>query len=253
MSTLDTPRSWTTSRTAEAVVVPRRHVLVIAILMCVPLPLLSLAATVVPLPQIVEIAAVTFISIAAPVVRTEGTLIRQKAIPVRSVEITHRPAERGSSAVSKPTKRTRSQTAERATPAGAAVSKTVHVDGGGTQGKPAEPSGGAADEPAETGPSTDGEPGPGASTDPPSSSASNSGAGGSGGGGSGSGSGSGGSGSGGGGSGNGADPPGHGGADPGRGNGNADPTARDPGSGSGSPPEPPPTSNRPPDNGHGKR
>lgn len=91
MSTFATPKSWTTAGTAEAVALPRRHLVAIAILMCVPLPLFSLAAAVVPLPQMVERVAATFISIAAPALDGDGSVIRESRIAVRSVEIVYAP------------------------------------------------------------------------------------------------------------------------------------------------------------------
>jgi len=89
MSTFATPKSWTAAGTAEAVALPRRHLLAIAILMCVPLPLLSLAAMVVPLPQLIERAAATFISIASPTLDGEGPVMRESKIAVRSPEIVY--------------------------------------------------------------------------------------------------------------------------------------------------------------------
>lgn len=66
MSDLATPRSWAARDTAEAVTVPQRHLLLLALLMCVPLPLLSVVATVVPLPEIVERAAANMVPFAEP-------------------------------------------------------------------------------------------------------------------------------------------------------------------------------------------
>src|SRR3990172_13191438 len=93
MSNLATPNGWTTAGTAEAVSLPRRHLLAIAILMCVPLPVLSLAATVVPLPQMLERAAATFATIATPALSGDASVIRERTVVVGQIEIQYQPLE----------------------------------------------------------------------------------------------------------------------------------------------------------------
>ena len=117
MSDLATPTGWTTAGAAEAVSLPRRHAVAIAILMCVPLPLLSLAATVVPLPRMLERAAATFATLTAPALGGDASVIREKAVTVRSVEIQYEPREQPSpSTAGTPSPRADSQ-APRANPA----------------------------------------------------------------------------------------------------------------------------------------
>lgn len=74
MSNLATPRSWAPRDTTEAVTVPRRHVLLLALLMCVPLPVLSVVATVLPLPEIIERAAANVVPFAEPPLSAGETL-----------------------------------------------------------------------------------------------------------------------------------------------------------------------------------
>lgn len=83
MSNLATPRSWAPRDTAEAVTVPRRHVLLLALLMCVPLPVLSVVATVLPLPEIIERAAANVVPFAEPPLSAGETLAVKR--PSRSV------------------------------------------------------------------------------------------------------------------------------------------------------------------------
>ena len=78
MSSLATPIGLTATGTATAVSLPRRHVLLVALLVCIPLPLLSLAAMVLPLPQLLERATATFISFATQTEGQEG-VIRERA------------------------------------------------------------------------------------------------------------------------------------------------------------------------------
>jgi hypothetical protein len=79
MSGFATPLGVTAPATAAAVSVPRRHVLVIALAACIPLPLLSVGAALLPLPQMLERATATFLSFATPSDdRTRG-LIREQA------------------------------------------------------------------------------------------------------------------------------------------------------------------------------
>jgi hypothetical protein len=66
MDRLATSTSWATATTAEAVALPRRHVLAVAALVCIPIPLFSIGAMLLPLPQLLERAAASFVSIAAP-------------------------------------------------------------------------------------------------------------------------------------------------------------------------------------------
>lgn len=93
MSDLATPSGWTAAGTAEAVSLPRRHLVAIAILMCIPLPVLSLAATVIPLPQLLERAAANFATLAAPALGGNESVIRERVVAVGSVEIQYEPQE----------------------------------------------------------------------------------------------------------------------------------------------------------------
>jgi len=265
MSTFETPRSWTTTGTAETVVMPRRHLVAIAVLMCVPLPLLSLAAMFVPLPQMVERAAATFVSLAAPEFDGGGSLIRERAVAARSVEITYRLSEHDvSSSANDSAARAGSSSSTRTAPAREDFSRTAtQVGDAGTGVEPADPQVGATDGPGETdapasggdpgsldpptGGPTDGQPDPGSSAEPPGSAPPS-------GGGT-----RGGSGSSGGGQPSppsaGGTPPGDrsGGGGPGTGDGGPGTPAADPGTGTGSPPESPPSGGgAPPSDGRGK-
>jgi hypothetical protein len=265
---------------------PRRHVVAIALLLCVPLPLLSLAATVIPLPQIVQRATATFISIAVPVV-DDGPLMREKTAAVRPVEITYEPSERVRAATAvRPNRPAAQARARTARPSGSSQA-AVQIDaGGGHHGASGEksPPRETTDRPTSGEAPADDQTGPGASADPPisttpapagghgpsggissgGSSGEGNPGGGSGGGGSGSGGdpsgGSSGDGSGGGSPSGGdsgevkpTDPPDHGRDDPpGGGNGKSDAPGSDPGSGPAPQPEPSPPHGGPPDKGHGK-
>ena len=94
MSVISTPERLPAPRAAEAIALPRRHVLALAVLICIPVPLLSLGATVVPLPGLVERAVATFAPFVAPALgKNEGRVVRQRAVAVRALEIRHRPSE----------------------------------------------------------------------------------------------------------------------------------------------------------------
>jgi len=142
MSTFGTPMSMTTTGTAEAVALSRRNLAAIAILACVPLPLLSLGAMAVPLPQFVERAAASFMSLAAPVLDGEGPVIRERAVAVRSVEIVYTPREqRVSSVVNDSPSLAGSVSSSRGVPArgGFAAAATETPTSGGPQVTPANP------------------------------------------------------------------------------------------------------------------
>lgn len=157
MSDLATPSGWTTPRTVEAVALPRRHALAIAILTCVPLPLFSLAAIVIPLPQILERAAATFIPFAAPVLSDREPVLRERAVAVRSLEIRYDPLERDVQAPQDDrSSRLDSRALSRGAPARGRRNVTppgVHADGGPGQAQvePVDPGGGAGGEPDNTG------------------------------------------------------------------------------------------------------
>lgn len=153
MTTFETARSSTNNGAAEAVDMPRRQVIAVAVLMCVPLPLLSLTATLVPLPEIVERAAATFVSVAGPVADSEERLIREKPVAVRSVEITYSPSEQAPvSALAGRTRRAESRPAAHRAPARRAASTVaVQADASRSRAMLAEASGGAA-EPTTTSP-----------------------------------------------------------------------------------------------------
>lgn len=263
--------SMTTTGTAESIALSRRNLATVAILACVPLPLLSLGAMAVPLPQFVERAAASFMSLAAPVLDGNGPVIRERVVAVRSVEIVYTPREqRVSSVANDSPSRGGSLSSSRGVPArgGFGVAATKAPTSSAPQTTPADPGAGPADDPTDTGapgggdgpvaedPPTggrtpgDGQPTPGPQTEPPSSTPPPPGGGG--GAGTGGGTGGGGSSGGGGGSGSGKqEPPSSGGGtppDPGPG-GPTDP----PGNGNGSPPESPPGKDgTPPGNGNGR-
>lgn len=249
MSTLETPTRWTPTATTKAVVVPRRHVFAIAILMCVPLPLLSVAAMVVPLPQIVERATATFIAIAAPVAGNHSSLIREKPVAARSVEITYRPAEKAPAATARPVARVRarSQTPPYVGHARRPSAKVaVQTDAGGTRAGSRDPDSRPVDEPGDAAPPEKADP-PGR-PEPPTDGEPPTGGGGVGGGGSGGNSGGGSSTGGGGSEPAPPDPPGQGGDPRGSGGGSdkVEPPATDTGPGS------PPALPSPPGSGNGK-
>ena len=168
MSISATPMSMTTTGTAEAVALPRRHLVAIAILVCVPLPLFSVGAMVVPMPSFVERATATFMSFAAPVLDRGGPFIRERKVAVRSVEIVYTPREsRASLLVSEQSTRAVSVTSSRGVPArgGFDIPTTAAPAGGGSQVNPTAPDAGPADEPTDTGsPGSGGDPVP---EDPP--------------------------------------------------------------------------------------
>ena len=78
MDRFATSQGWTPSEATDAVVLSQRHVALIAALVCIPLPLFSFGAMVLPLPQLLERAAVTFAALAAPSSR-DGRVIREPA------------------------------------------------------------------------------------------------------------------------------------------------------------------------------
>ena len=286
MITFGTTRSSTTNGAAEVVDMPRRHVVAIAVLMCVPLPLLSLAATVMPLPQIVQRAAATFISITVPVVGSDDPLLREKAAPVRRVEITYESSEQTPVvAVARRPKHAKTQTQVRTTHRSHSSKAAVQVDaGGGVQASGETSPSAETTDPPTSGPADD-QHGPDASIDPPTSptagssggrgqSGGDAGGGGSGGGGSGGespgsssggessgggsaddssgGGSSGGDGSGGGSGANPTEPPAHGRDNPGGSNGRVEQPAPGPGSEPVPQPEPPSGGGGPPDKERGK-
>lgn len=91
MESLATSNGWKAPASAEAVSLPRRHVVAIAALACIPLPLLSLGAALVPLPQLLERAAASFVAIAVPSSGDER-LIREKTAS-SALEIVYRSDE----------------------------------------------------------------------------------------------------------------------------------------------------------------
>ena len=91
MERLATPHGWTAPAASDAVSLPRRHLVVIAALVCVPLPLLSFGAMILPLPQLLERGAATFAALAVPSVADDG-MLRERA-PGRALVIRYRPNE----------------------------------------------------------------------------------------------------------------------------------------------------------------
>lgn len=91
MDTLATSNGWTTAAGAEAVTVPRRQAVAIALLVCIPLPLLSVTAAFVPLPQVLARAAASFVSFAVPSTGSDG-LIRETR-GQEALEIVYEPGE----------------------------------------------------------------------------------------------------------------------------------------------------------------
>ena len=87
----------------------RPQVVALALLTCVPIPLLSLAARVVPLPKILERAAATFVPFVAPTLGDdEGRVARESASAVRALGIVYRPSEQSVSTSTARTGHTRS-------------------------------------------------------------------------------------------------------------------------------------------------
>ncbi len=268
--------SMTTTGSTEAVALSRRNLAAIAILACVPLPLLSLGAMAVPLPQFVERAAASFMSLAAPVLDSDGPVIRERRVAVRSVEIVYTQHEQRVSSTddASPTHAASGPSSRGVPTRGDLAAAAAEIPkGGGTQATPADPDAGPTDDPTDEGapgggdgpvpedPRTggggpgDGQPAPGPQTEPPSSTppAPGGGAGSGGGGGTGGGGSSGGGGTGGGKQ----EPPSSGGTPPGGGGGKpTDPgtgPTEPPGNGNGSPPEAPPGKNdAPPGGGNGR-
>lgn len=95
MSDPVTPEHRLTPRSAEAVVLSRRHVLVLALLSCIPLPLLSIGATLAPLPNVAERVAATLVPFVDPTLgENEGRVARERDAASGYVEIQLRPSER---------------------------------------------------------------------------------------------------------------------------------------------------------------
>jgi len=108
MNEFMTPESRAAPRAAEAVALSYRQIVVLALVACIPIPLLSLAATVVPLPQILERAAATFVPFVAPTLGDdEGRVARESASAVRALDIVHRPSEQSISSLAPRTGPTR--------------------------------------------------------------------------------------------------------------------------------------------------
>jgi len=140
MDTIATPQRWATPRAAEAVALSRPQVVALALLTCVPIPLLSLAAMVVPLPQILERAAATFVPFVAPTLGDdEGRVARESASAVRALGIVHRPSEQSVSSLAQRAGPTRVGGGTRAGPS--APDPSLAPDGGPTT----QPSEGAPD------------------------------------------------------------------------------------------------------------
>ena len=100
MDTIATRQRWAAPRASEAVALSRSQVVALALLTCVPIPLLSLAATVVPLPQVLERAVATFVPFVAPTLGDdEGRVARESASAVRALGIVHRPSEQSVSSI----------------------------------------------------------------------------------------------------------------------------------------------------------
>jgi len=274
MSDLATTNGWTTAGTAEAVSLPRRHLLALAILVCVPLPALSLAATVIPLPQMLERVTAAFSTLATPALGGDGSVIRERKIALGALKITYEPSEQRTRITAADGLLGANGPSTRGIPARGGFGATKPGNRGGSEmqqvdpgtetgDKPVDPGttgsdGGTTDsgetptgtsEPADT-PSTEG-PRP----DPPSPAPpapKTGGPGGGSGGGSSGGSGGGGNSGGSGGPGNGPKEPPAGGPPPDKGGGAPpDPGKGTPGAGSGSPTEPTPPGNGPPAPGNG--
>jgi hypothetical protein len=114
------------------VALPRRHVVVIAVLVCVPLPLLSLGALIVPLPELLERAAASFVSIAVPT-RDHDGLLREKASPT-ALRIVYRFGEPLTAPVEAPAT-TRASDAPKARPR-SSTSRPARARAGRAQGAP---------------------------------------------------------------------------------------------------------------------
>jgi hypothetical protein len=235
-------------RAAEAVALPRRHVLALAVLVCIPVPLLSFGGTaLLPLHGLMERAVATFAPFVAPVLGTDdGRVVRRNAAAVRPLNVRLLPSETthtrsrgasdaGSALDASGMPRTRTAKAPVARTKPKQRPKTPRTDGGSTPGTAAVPL--PTDDDPHTGGSSgedsggSGESGSGGSKDDPGSGGGSGGGSGDGSGGSGSGGGLGGGGSGGGS----GDEPGPPAAPP------TPPTPPDPGgggsSGGGTPPE----------------
>src|SRR3990170_4134167 len=151
MSNLATPNGWTTAGTAEAVSLPRRHLLAIAILMCVPLPVLSLAATVVPLPQMLERAAATFATIATPALRGDASVIRERTVVVGQIEIQYQPLEHPPTTTKASPREADGQPVRAATAQSATGPGKTSADTTRSGAAPIDPAGDADDGPVDTG------------------------------------------------------------------------------------------------------
>ena len=151
MSNLATPNGWTTAGTAEAVSLPRRHLLAIAILMCVPLPVLSLAATVVPLPQMLERAAATFATIATPALRGDASVIRERTVVVGQIEIQYQPLEHPPTTTKASPREADGQPVRAATAQSATGPGKTSADTTRSGAAPIDPAGDTDDGPVDTG------------------------------------------------------------------------------------------------------
>ena len=78
-----TPERMPTRRAVRSVELTRRQIAGIVLIACVPLPLLSLATTVIPLPQLVERAAARFIPFVPPTLEDEPKRV-VRAAPTRA-------------------------------------------------------------------------------------------------------------------------------------------------------------------------
>lgn len=86
MNDLTTPEK-AASRTADTAGLSRRQVLALVLFTCAPLPLFSLAATVVPLPDLIERVAARLVPFAVTTLGgDEGRVVRERAVLVGSVD-----------------------------------------------------------------------------------------------------------------------------------------------------------------------
>jgi hypothetical protein len=88
MSELLTPQRPAAASAAEAVALSRRHLWLLVVVTCVPVPALSYAAGVVPLPDLLTRAAVSFVPfIEATTGAGGGHVIRGESVAVESITI----------------------------------------------------------------------------------------------------------------------------------------------------------------------
>lgn len=89
-----TPHGQASPRAADAVVLSRRQLVVVGLLTCIPVPLCSFGAMVVPLPQILERSAASFVTLLAPASHHgDAGVVRERAVAVKGLEIIYRPSE----------------------------------------------------------------------------------------------------------------------------------------------------------------